>query len=56
MCGRVFVAPSAASERLLADYGLEGAQLPTLPNVAPTEAVPVLHRAEQGYALGPMRW
>ncbi len=56
MCGRVFIAPSAASERLLADYGLDGAQLPTLPNVAPTEAVPVLHRAEQGYALGPMRW
>jgi hypothetical protein len=54
MCGRVFVAPSAASERLLADYGDE-TKLPTLANVAHTEAVPVLHRAEQGYALGPMR-
>lgn len=27
MCGRVFIAPSAASERLLAGYGLDGAQL-----------------------------
>jgi putative SOS response-associated peptidase YedK len=56
MCGRLFVAPSKAAEALLASFGLANISLPTVNNIAPTQAVPVLFRDEEGTHMGPMRW
>lgn len=57
MCGRIFVKPSEGMSKILAGLGLEGYELPTLNNVAPSETIPVIGHDAQGHlALIPMRW
>ena len=56
MCGRVFVKQTVAAARLLSGLGLGERELPSLCNLAPTEAVPVLYHTGSGYDLAPMRW
>ena len=56
MCGRLFVAPSKEAEKFLASFGVHNVKLPTVDNIAPTQAVPVLFKDEEGTHMGPMRW
>jgi putative SOS response-associated peptidase YedK len=57
MCGRIFVKPSSNTSKLLATLGLEGCELPTLNNVAPTETISVIgYNPEGRLDLIPMRW
>jgi putative SOS response-associated peptidase YedK len=57
MCGRIFVKPSSGMSKLLVGLGLEGYELPTLNNLAPTEAIPVIaHDSKGKLEVMPMRW
>lgn len=56
MCGRIFVRPDAKNQTLLHELGLGHFTLPDSPNIAPTEAVPVIHHLEGQLTLSPMRW
>jgi putative SOS response-associated peptidase YedK len=57
MCGRIFIQPSSKLNELLSGLGLEGADLPKLNNLAPTENIPVIrHGVTGGMELTPMRW
>lgn len=56
MCGRIFVRPDAKNQTLLHRLGLEHFILPDAPNIAPTEAVPVIHYLDGQLTLSPMRW
>lgn len=55
MCGRIFVRPSKAQQLFLESLGID-MELPTLNNLAPTEAIPVITRQNGAYQLGMMRW
>ena len=56
MCSRIFVTPGKPLKLLLGQFGLEGDDKSELNNLAPTEAVPVIHRLMDGFAVSPMRW
>lgn len=56
MCGRIFIRPDAKNATLLHRLGLGRYSLPDAPNIAPTEAVPVIHYWEDALTLSPMRW
>ncbi|WP_339899962.1 SOS response-associated peptidase [uncultured Gilvimarinus sp.] len=56
MCGRLFIAPSKDVEAFLSSFGVRNVKLPTVDNISPTQAVPVLFRDEEGTHMGPMRW
>ncbi len=56
MCGRLFFEHSASVEMLIRALGFNDYQMPSLPNMAPTEAVPVVHFLEGQLTISPMRW
>lgn len=56
MCSRIFVTPGKPLKLLLEHFGLGDADIPALYNVAPTEAVPVISRADESFTIAPMRW
>lgn len=56
MCGRIFIRPEAKNQSLLHRLGLEHFTLPDAPNIAPTEAVPVIHYLDGQLTISPMRW
>jgi len=56
MCGRIFIRPEAKNQALLHRLGLERFTLPDAPNIAPTEAVPVIHYLEGQLTISTMRW
>ncbi|POP52607.1 SOS response-associated peptidase [Zhongshania marina] len=56
MCGRIFVRPEAKTQNLLHELNLDHFTLPDTPNVAPTEAIPVVHYWEDQLTISPMRW
>lgn len=56
MCGRLFIKPVTELEKLLKMLGILGVTLPLLNNVAPTEAIPIIHHTTHGLAVSPVRW
>jgi putative SOS response-associated peptidase YedK len=56
MCSRIFVTPGNPLKLLLAQFGLDGADLPEINNLAPTEAAPVIYRDGNNFNISPMRW
>lgn len=56
MCSRIFVAPGKPLKLLLEQFGIDGADLPELNNVAPTESAPVIYRQDDQFNIAPMRW
>lgn len=56
MCSRIFVTPGKPLQLLLDLFGLKGADLPEINNLAPTEAAPVIYREDSGFNISPMRW
>ena len=55
MCGRVNVIDSPGLQALLQDLGID-LQLPSRPNVAPTEALGLVRAGEAGTQLDAARW
>jgi putative SOS response-associated peptidase YedK len=56
MCGRIFVRPDAKIQNVLHELNLDHFTLPNTPNVAPTEAIPVIHYRDGALSVSPMRW
>lgn len=56
MCGRLFIKPVTELEKLLEMFGILGVTLPLLNNVAPTEAIPIIHHTTTGLTVSPVRW
>jgi hypothetical protein len=50
MCSRIFVTPGNPLKLLLAQFGLNGVDLPEINNLAPTEAAPVVYRDGSSFA------
>ncbi|MEH6585609.1 MAG: SOS response-associated peptidase [Halioglobus sp.] len=55
MCGRFNVIDSPGLQQLLQDLGID-LQLPSRPNIAPTEAVGLVRAAAEGNQLDAARW
>ncbi len=56
MCGRLFIKPVTELEKLLEMLGILGITLPLLNNVAPTEAIPIIHHTSTGLTVSQVRW
>lgn len=56
MCGRLFIKPVTSLEKVLEMLKILKTNLPLLNNVAPTEAVPLIHQQIEGLTVSPARW